>query len=43
MIDMYSDDLQRQAAIAENRQYDSKYFDQQEVKTIKSMKEIPGW
>ncbi len=44
MIDMYADELQMKAAAMNNEQYQSKYFQEpQEVRVIKSMKEIEGW
>ena len=41
MIDMYSDELNMQSAMYNNKPYQSKYF-QPEVKTVKSLKEIGG-
>lgn len=44
MIDMYADEQQMIAARMNNQPYTSKYFEQaEEVKEIKSMKEIEGW
>ena len=44
MIDMYADEQQMIAARMNNQSYTSKYFEQtEEVKEIKSMKEIEGW
>jgi len=39
IIDMYHDELQ----VQNNEEYQSKYFDVQEVRDITSMKEIEGW
>jgi len=44
MIDMYADEMQLKAATMSNKEYDTKYFKQkEEVRVIKSMKEIEGW
>lgn len=44
MIDMYVDELQLKSSKVNNEPYVSKYFMQrEEVKEIKSMKEIEGW
>jgi hypothetical protein len=44
MIDMYTDELQMQAAAMKKEFYQSKYFETPEkVRKIKSMKEIEGW
>jgi hypothetical protein len=41
MIDIYVDELKMKAAAYEGKPYESKYF-KQEVKTVKSLKEIGG-
>jgi hypothetical protein len=43
MIDMYGDETRMRAAAMQNETYSSKYFDGQEAKKIKSMKEAEGW
>ena len=44
MIDMYADEIQMRAAYMKNEQYESKFFKpKEEVRVIKSMKEIEGW
>lgn len=44
IIDMYADEMQMRAATINQEEYKSKYFGQrEEVRNIKSMKEIEGW
>ena len=44
MIDMYVDDIMLQNSKINDEEYESKYFKQkEEVKVIKSMKEMEGW
>lgn len=43
-IDMYSDEMQMQAASTKNEEYVSKYFSKkEEVIEITSMKQVKGW